>query len=350
MLNIRPHFPVLALVACFGCSSEDPGSSPWPHTTVAGLPSRIGFGSCSDPRGAMPVMDVAADLDLDLFLFLGDNVYIDSLEPEQMRARYAELAAAPEFRRLARTTELIATWDDHDYGQNDAGKELPSKAASKRAFLDFWREPASSPRWDHPGIYTSSMRDQDGLRLQVLVLDTRWFRDPLKPNDGGGKNAYLPDPDPSLTLLGGEQWAWLEAALREPASLRIIMSSIQLAHEHNGWESWTNLPAEQQRMLELLATTQAGPVLFVSGDVHWGEMSRREIPGGTELWDITSSGITETWPTLEPNRYRVGAAVRDNNIGLLEVDWEALELQASLYDATGTERTSVTLGFDQLRF
>ena len=31
----------------------------------------------------------------------------------------------------------LATWDDHDYGENDAAKEYGEKLPSKAAFIDF---------------------------------------------------------------------------------------------------------------------------------------------------------------------------------------------------------------------
>lgn len=140
---------------------------------------------------------------------------------------------------------MIATWDDHDYGENDAGREYPFKRESKDIFLKFWNEPAVSPRRDHEGIYTCYRFGEpgSGKSLQIILLDTRTFRDPLfKSPQGSWKNDYLPDLDPQKTLLGEQQWAWLKDRLMEPADLRIIGTSIQFSHEHNGWESWTNLP------------------------------------------------------------------------------------------------------------
>jgi alkaline phosphatase D len=51
-------------------------------------------------------------------------------------------------------------------------------------------------------------------------------------------------------------------------------------------------------MLDLIDSTQAGGVVFLSGDVHCGEFSRRSFVHGYDLYDFTSSGITETWPTI----------------------------------------------------
>ncbi len=56
-------------------------------------PERIAFGSCMKPDRPQPVWEAIIDSQPDLFLFIGDNIYADTLEPEVMRERYRELAA-----------------------------------------------------------------------------------------------------------------------------------------------------------------------------------------------------------------------------------------------------------------
>jgi alkaline phosphatase D len=318
-----------------------------------GLPSRIAFGSCGHQDKPQPVLRTVVGRSPDLFIYLGDNIYGDSRDLRELEAKYARLAAKPEFQALRGSVPVLSTWDDHDYGENDAGKEYPLKEESRRLFLDFWQVPEDSPRRRHPGIYGEHTFTSGGRTLQVLLLDARSFRDPLQraPTRPPFKNDYTPDPDPGKTILGAEQWRWLEACFRRPADLRIVCSSIQFSHEYNGWESWTNLPAEQRRMLDLIATTRANGVVFISGDVHWGELSRRPVPGLYPLYDVTSSGITETWPTIEANCYRVGEAVRDNNFGLIEIDWRKREPEAALQilDRHGRARVSHTVRLSTLR-
>lgn len=37
------------------------------------------------------------------------------------------LGSQPGYIKLKKTTKILATWDDHDYGANDAGAEYPKK-------------------------------------------------------------------------------------------------------------------------------------------------------------------------------------------------------------------------------
>lgn len=323
---------------------------------TSALPSRIAFGSCAHQDKPQPILDTVVARQPDLFVYLGDNIYGDTLDMQVLADKYATLGGKPEFKRLVANVPVLSIWDDHDYGWNDAGKEYPFREESKDIFMDFWRVPESSARRQHPGIYGAHRWEQDGRILQVILLDTRTFRDPLKLNDDGPgetgfKNEYQPDDDPDKTLLGEAQWNWLEETLRQPADLRIICSSIQFGHEYNGWESWTNLPAEQQRLVGLIGKTSADGVLLISGDVHWGEISRRDFSDLYPLYDVTASGLTQDWYNVEPNRYRVGEAVRENHFGMIEIDWAAEDplITLQIVDLPGTVRQKHEIRLSDLK-
>lgn len=339
-----------AAVACSEPDVADPpgGVDPDPPVT------RIAFGSCMHESEPKPVLDLAAASAPDLFLFLGDNLYGDTDDMAVLQAKYEELAASPELQRLRAAAPVLATWDDHDYGRNDAGKEYPFKAESKALLLDFWQEPADSPRRSREGIYTSYLFEEPGGTLQVIFLDMRWFRDPLDPNTDPQqyKHDYMPTSDTSRTMLGEAQWAWLEGELSRPADVRIVASSIQFGHEYNGWESWTNMPHERQRMVDLIHATGAEATIFISGDVHWGELSRLDAPGGYPLYDLTSSGITEEWPEIDENANRVGQPVAENNYGFVEIAWGEDDdvITLGIVDVSGAERVRREVPASELRF
>jgi alkaline phosphatase D len=319
---------------------------------VKGLPSRIAFGSCAHQDQEQPILRDVVAARPDIFLYLGDNIYGDTEDMAVLQAKYDKLGAKPEFRALRENVAVTAIWDDHDYGANDAGKEYPMKVESERIFLDFWKVPENSPRRQRPGIYGSHIYREGGRALQVLLLDTRFFRDPLKRRIGQTwKNDYEPDHDPDKSLLGEDQWKWLEAELQQPADVRIIATSIQFSHEYNGWESWTNLPQQQRRLIDLIRKTRANGVVFISGDVHWGEISRLPVENGYPLFDVTSSGLTMDWPTVEPNANRMGSVIRANNFGMIEIDWtkEDPELLLGVLAIGGEEKNLHRIHLSELR-
>jgi alkaline phosphatase D len=311
-----------------------------------GAPStRIAFGSCINTN-THPMLDRVLRTDFDLFILLGDNIYADTTNVVVMQRKYNALKSSPFFRGLSRKSPVLATWDDHDYGANDAGAEYPMKVESQRLFLDFMDEPADSPRRQRQGVYDARVFGPPGRRVQVILLDVRYFRSLLSTGvnnvvPSGGK--YIPNPDPNATMLGEAQWSWLEGQLQVPAEVRVIATGIQFISEFSGGEAWANLPREKQRMLDLLAKTKASGVIFISGDRHWAELSQLDRPGDYPLYDLTSSALTQNHPrgTPTPNRYRADPRTyHDANFGLIRIDWKtgspAVTLQ--LLDVNGRVR------------
>ncbi|MEM7625932.1 MAG: alkaline phosphatase D family protein [Planctomycetota bacterium] len=329
---------ILVSTACFlggvtGCASSEPverppilGASPDAEIQV------IAFGSCARSDRDQTIWDSIVAERPDLFLFIGDNVYVDIPDDPTDRRdfiiKYDQLAAKPGWRKLTATVPVLATWDDHDYGLNDAGAEFPLKAVAQEEFLRFFGVPKDSPRWDREGIYHAETFGPAGKRVQVIMLDTRYFRDPLTRNPAGrvdGLGPYLPNPHGQGTLLGEAQWEWLGDQLRQPADLRVIATSIQVVADEHRWETWGNMPHERERLYKLIGDTGANGVVFVSGDRHLLEISKdteRGVP--YPMWDITSSGFN--WgkrSVSDPNRFRVGPVTRQPNFGVLRVDWSA---------------------------
>lgn len=290
--------------------------------------SRIAFGSCAHQDKSQPIWEAIVAQKPDLFLFIGDNIYADTEDMDLMKAKYAKLAAQPGYKKLQQTCPILATWDDHDYGKDDAGFEYPKKREAQQIFLDFFGEPKDSPRRQREGVYDAVVLGPAGKRVQILLLDTRYFRSALKRRPDKpkrGEGPYIPNPDPNATILGANQWRWLEEQLRQPAELRIIASSIQVIAEDHYWEKWANFPHERERLFQLLRDTQAGGVVFISGDRHLAELSMMDGGVGYPLYDLTSSGLTEAdkaWGRWEVNRHRVGTMFWGNNFGMITIDWD----------------------------
>ena len=289
--------------------------------------TRIAVGSCARQDKPQPIWDAVIAAKPDLFLFLGDNIYGDTEDMDVMRAKYAQLGAVPGFAKLREQCRVLATWDDHDYGVNDGGAEYPMKAQSQQAFLDFFGEPPDSPRRQQEGVYAAHTFGPAGRRVQVILLDSRYFRSPLrrKARREPGTGPYEASPDPDATVLGEAQWAWLAGQLREPAELRVIASSIQVVAADHGWEKWANFPREQARLFDLLRETKANGVLVVSGDRHTAELSAERERTPYALYDLTASSINNTLKptdTVEGNTRRMGEVYRGENFGLITVDWD----------------------------
>jgi len=361
------------LHAPFADAPPDPNSVLRSNTHPDMVLQRIAFGSCYKHQRETTAWDAMARRKPDLFLFIGDNVYNDCREVvfnaqdpmDNLVQHYKALSAVPEFAAFRATVPILATWDDHDFGLNDQGRNYPHKFRAQELFCAFW-DPYDAERRSSPGIYDAETFGPEGQRVQIILLDTRFFRDDLEQGPPepsavrGIWGRYVPTTDTSKTLLGDDQWAWLEARLREPADLRIIASSIQVIADDHRFEKWGNFPHERYRLLELIRTTQANGVVFISGDRHRAELSlmdpaREPDPAaadvGYPLYDLTSSAITQSRGnfTNEINRHRLGSMLFDNNFGMIEVNWNARSLTLSLHTTDGQRVLERVLSLDKLQ-
>jgi alkaline phosphatase D len=326
---------------------------------------RIAFGSCAHQDKDQPIWEAVLATNPDLFIFLGDNIYGDTRDMAMLRAKYAQLAAKPGFQRLRATTPILAIWDDHDYGENDAGSEYPQKEESRRIFLEFWNEPGDSLRWSRDGIYTSHLFGSGEQAVQIILPDLRFNRTPISKielDDSQYKawaqqrqargdavpGPYSRTPDPAATMLGERQWKWLEEQFDVPASVRIFASSLQVLADFPGWEAWINYAQDHQRLIDLIRRKRVTGLVFISGDTHYAELSRLDVNVPYPLWDLTSSGLTEVWPVEVPNARRVGSLLREPYVGLIEINWEAQRVTLQALDASGRVRIAQSLSLAEL--
>lgn len=329
--------------------------------------TRLAFGSCARQDKEQPIWDAVLAAEPQAFVFLGDNIYGDTRDMQVLRAEYTKLAAKPGFQRLRASAHTFATWDDHDYGEDDAGADYPMKEESRRIFLEFWREPPDSSRWSRDGVYTSYLFGPEDQRVQIILPDLRYNRTPIQRLDLGettyeeweaAKKAagvpvpgpYARAPDKQATMLGARQWQWLEEQFDVPAKIRIIASSLQVLADFPGWEAWINYARDHQRLIDLIRRKRAPGVVFISGDTHYAELTKLDINAPYALWDLTSSGLTEVWPVDVPNANRVGALLREPNFGLIEIDWArdpVITLQAR--DVRGAVRIKQQIPLSELR-
>lgn len=313
------------------------------------LISTIAFGSCGKQDKPQPVLALAASRKPDVFVFLGDNIYGDTDDMDVLRKKYAEFGGKGEFKQLCDSSQVLATWDDHDYGRNDAGRHYPYKKESKEIFLDFWKVPHDDVRQQREGIYTSYFYEGNGRAVQIILLDLRTFRDELRPysDESVDKRAfhyrldYWPYETADSTLMGEAQWSWLKEQFLIPADVRIIASSTQFGITWNSYEAWANFPHEQKRMLNLIKETKANGVIFISGDVHYAEISQLEPEGQYPIYDITSSGITSTWDFATPNFNRIDGAIMENNFGMIEIDWSQTDPELTFKIIDGKNKTRI---------
>lgn len=259
--------------------------------------------------GAPPdVFEAIADQRPDAMLWLGDNVYlreVDWWSAAGIEHRYAHARREPALQRLLASTAHYATWDDHDFGPNDADRSYVLKDAALDAFTRYW--PAASRGIDGvPGVFGQFQWGD----AEVFLLDDRYHRAPNR------------SPAAERTVLGAAQLQWLLDALTSSrAPFKLVAVGGQVLNPAEVYETYANIaPAERQRLLDEIAARRIDGVVFLTGDRHHAELNRMERPGTYPLYEFTSSALSAGAGTpRETNPLRVdGTLVAGrNNFGTL---------------------------------
>ena len=321
--------------------------------------TRIAFGSCATQQNACPIWKEVHEYQPELLLLLGDNVYADVVDgrlvpstPERIREAYELLSKDEGFALIQKSTPIMAVWDDHDFGNNDAGVEWVHKEVSAEIFHDFFGTPKDSPKRTQQGLYDAKIFGPAGKRTQIILLDTRYFRTELTkakaPLPGTRSIPYEEATGPEAQMLGDAQWKWLEEQLKQPAEVRIIGSSIQVVSDEHPYEKWSNFPNERERLYQLIRKCEASGVILLSGDRHLGEISLDTQAVGYPLHDITASGLNQAnkrWRTIEANSKRVAALQWGDHFGSIEIDWSVTDPMIRLQLREENESVAVQTRF-----
>ncbi len=171
------------------------------------------------------------------------------------RSDYLLRDLSPAWQGLAAAMPIYATWDDHDYFDNDLsgvpeGFTLQDVLAVREIWTQNWNNPAYGDGKD--GIYFRTRLGPTDL----IMLDTRSLR--KKPNT---KNAFL----------GDKQMSWLKQQLLQCKGPFVIISSPTMWSDYvtNGKDSWGVWDvAGREELFTFIEKNHVPGVLLISGDRH----------------------------------------------------------------------------------
>jgi len=265
----------------------------------------LAFASCQDyEHGYYAAYRHMREEDLDLVVFLGDYIYEDtwgsalvrrhapageSRTLADYRIRHAQYKTDPDLQAMHAALPWICTWDDHevsnDYADDRSERLEPDFLARRAAAYQAYFEhmplpPRMAPVGPSAQIYTSV---DFGTLARFYVLDDRQYRShQVCPKPGrGGSNVVGPEckelEDPSLTLLGAAQEAWLAARLGDSAARWNVIAQQSLMCQFDNqlgpgetvWtDAWSGYPAARRRLLEALLHARTRNPLVIGGDIH----------------------------------------------------------------------------------
>ncbi len=294
----------------------------------------MAFGSCLHQNYPAPIWTAVEEQKINSFYFLGDNIYGDTPSgiPWKLKSSYElQKLALPKW--LA-NTEILSIWDDHDYGKNDAGGTYVYKQKAESLYLDFWNIPIEDERHKRDGIYFSETKLINGNKILFIGLDTRYFRSDIMKSRG----IYQQNTNADATILGQEQWRWLEQTLEQDFDFLVLATSIQVLATEHRFEKWNNIPKDRTRLINLLNKLPKQK-LIISGDRHRGGVYKLD-----NLIEVTSSSLNRgSSYQSETDALLIGETYSQNNYGLLTFNQNSVLVE--LIDQDNNILESISISF-----
>lgn len=336
-----------------------------------------GQGFCRDPETGWLIFDTMLAESPDFFLITGDSVYVDSacMAPQNVagaegpysdldgfRTRYRYHLADPPYATFLAQTPVYVTWDDHEIRDDFGGPALSRFNAAQfaegtQAFFDYW--PLLQTADDEARIYRSFTY---GAHAEIILLDTRSYRD---PNVNWDPNPVDITPK---TMLGAEQFAWLQETLTDAETTwKFIVTSTPLSYPtgfpqpqvdgRDGWANYTEKSGYETELMALIFYIESQGienVVFLTGDTHWPfalsyDPDRDGAPnfyefGASPLSAIVLPPVEKPDPTFNPTVLYAEGEFQGTlfNFGHIQVDDEG-NLTFRVVDREGEEHYEVTI-------
>ena len=251
------------------------------------------FASCQNlPAGYYTSHANLAREDLDVCFHLGDYIYegpaqgnlgrghVPNAEIRSLaeyRVRHAQYRTDGDLQTVHAAFPWVVTWDDHEVENNwadeDSDPDSPVEEFLQRRAVAF------EAYWEHMPIRRSRRpvgpdmslyrRFNFGDLAAFDVLDTRQYRsDQPSCRDADCAEAF----DPSRTILGDEQEAWLYRQLRDsPQRWNVLAQQVPVFEDPAVGlpaDKWEGYRASRQRLLDVLASGRVANPVVLTGDVH----------------------------------------------------------------------------------
>jgi len=239
---------------------------------------KIAFGADFHKSGLWnrPLLDQIRKRGSSAMLLLGDSAVDDRDSDVGLhRADYLLRDLSPAWQELAASVAVYATWDDHDYFNNDKSGIPPGATAADRAAVrsvwqQSWNNPACGFEDQGQGIF---FRTRIGP-CDLIMLDTRFFRSAERSDDA---------------FLGKDQSRWLVDQLADCTGPFVILTSGTMWSDNisagkDSWGKWD--PAGRERLFDLIEKQRIGGVLLLSGDRHGARVLRIPRPSGFVFYEF----------------------------------------------------------------
>ncbi len=319
------------------------GSPDFHFTTVpaqrSGQVLNVAFLSCVNDT-TDPVWTEMANHNLDMLCFGGDTPYADTGDLSDLRNKHRHLLQRPALAALCKNVSLVGTWDDHDFGKNNAnGKSAAGlKENTRRAFVEY-RVQDQYGSGDE-GVYQKTDRGA----MEVFLLDARWYSQT-------GPSPVSPDQS---TCFGKDQWQWLLESIRKSeAPFKVLLQGqIWQDKKNSETDDMHTYYAERDALLDFIKKERIPGVVLVGGDIHVSRHLMHPQRVGYDLHDfIISPGHTSIIPSLNVYHQDLEwSRVKPNQFLTMTADTTKTvpELTVKFLDKDGQENLVKTITYDQI--
>lgn len=276
---------------------------------------RPGKGYGGDGIGAVQILQSIANKKPDVMLWTGDNVYYrdpDFYSKTRLDYRNRQARSLKEIQQILATAANYSTWDDHDFGPNDADRSYRLKEEALDLFNKYWFNPSSGEVNNKGVYYYFTWSDVD-----FIMTDDRYYRAPNKLKDS------------TKDYFGQTQLTWIkDRLLNSFAPFKVIINGNQSINMNNPYEGFQGFKKEQNDLLAFIKEHKIEGVVFLSGDRHHTELLKLQLDGMYPLYEFTNSPLTSSPNTRlgaeQNNPLRVdGTLVNDQrNFGFMRVSGE----------------------------
>lgn len=198
---------------------------------------------------------------LDYLFFIGDNVYGDNLLSHSSKllwSKYVEGRKAIPYYHWKNLKPVIAVWDDHDFGKNDARGDYKNKTKNLEIFNAFFAQEADGKTlFRGPG--NSSFFQ--AFNQNFAFCDNRYYRE-------------LPYADGTLSFLGVDQINFMTNNVDKNLKATFLLEgSPWFGRTQKNMTSYQQVAPKEQEAFFKVIQSWGVPVLFGAGDVHFSEIS-----------------------------------------------------------------------------
>ncbi len=189
------------------------------------------------------------------------------------RSDYLLRDVSPAWQELASKIPLYASWDDHDYLNNDlSGIPEGVTKADRDSLRSIWQNNWNNPTAIGDGIYFNTRIGE----VEIIMLDTRSCRNLDERGDYG-------------SYLGTSQLQWLKEVLKNStAPFKVISSgtmwSDYVTKAKDSWGTWD--VAARKEIYSLIESEGISGVLLISGDRHGARAFTIPRPSGLNFYEF----------------------------------------------------------------